>query len=75
MIAPPDQTVKPLRPEGNFGTQITVALDDGYRTLWLNGITTSASDIFRTPLRHPHWAKAQQPAARDTTGKRLARSG
>ena len=49
MIAPPDQTVKPPRPEGNFGTQITIALDGGYKTLWLSGITTSASDIFCTP--------------------------
>lgn len=49
MIFPPDQTIKPLRPEGNFGVQITVSVDGGYKTLWLSGISTPTADIFRTP--------------------------
>lgn len=49
MIAPPDRTVQPLRPEGSFGIQITVSIDGGYKTLWLSGISTPTADIFRTP--------------------------
>ncbi|TVP63370.1 MAG: hypothetical protein EA343_08255 [Nodularia sp. (in: Bacteria)] len=49
MIFPPDKTINPLRPEGNFGVQITVAVDGAYRTLWLSGITTPQAEIFRTP--------------------------
>lgn len=49
MIAPPDKTVKPLRPQGNFGVQITVVINGTDKTLWLDGITTAQADIFRTP--------------------------
>lgn len=42
-------TTAPLRPPGNFGVQITVAIDGDYQTLWLSGIKTAEADIFRTP--------------------------
>lgn len=43
------QKVKPLRPEGKFGVEITIAIDGALRTLWLSGIDSLDNDIFRTP--------------------------